>query len=194
MAEQPRDSSMPVIFGHPDDPRKWVKCANIVAGRILDGTYPAGEWLPPLERIGDEIGMSDNRVREAFVELLTKGPVTHVARRGYYAGNGRPPQGPRPAVWPRQQPPARTPDAGPEGQGGGDYSALLTQKYLTVREIATMPRVGEMTVHRMVKNGDFEGAIQIVRSYRISESGIEGYLKGRAIGGQQIAAGAADAG
>jgi excisionase family DNA binding protein len=194
MTEQPRNGSVSITFGHPDETRMWVRCANIVAARILDGTYPAGEWMPPLEWIGAEFGMGSRRVREAFAELCAKGLVTHVRNRGYYAGNGSPPKGPKTAVRPRQQRPTRTPDDGPERQAGGNYSILLTQSYLTIREIAVMVRLGEVTVYRMVKNGHFEGAIKIGRSYRIPESSVEGYLKGRTIERQQIAAGTADAG
>jgi excisionase family DNA binding protein len=174
MAEQPRDGSVPVTFGPPDDPRKWVRCANIIAERLHDGTYPAGEWMPAMARIGIELGASARPVKEAFEELRAKGLIAYADGPGfYYAGNGSQPRKQRS----NQTHYSRAPHSGPERQPGGGPSDLLEQKFITVQEFASMFRMGESTVRRLIENDDIKRAIKIGRSYRIPEASVEAYLR-----------------
>ncbi|WP_028281224.1 helix-turn-helix domain-containing protein [Arthrobacter sp. H5] len=52
----------------------------------------------------------------------------------------------------------------------------MTTNFLTVSEIAARMRVSKMTVYRLVKSGALKG-IRFGRSYRVSETAVEQYLK-----------------
>jgi excisionase family DNA binding protein len=49
------------------------------------------------------------------------------------------------------------------------------QRLLTVREVADVMRVSNMTVYRLIKTGHLP-ATRVGRGYRIWESTVEGYL------------------
>jgi excisionase family DNA binding protein len=51
---------------------------------------------------------------------------------------------------------------------------------LTVGEVATLMRVSNMTVYRMIKAGQL-GAIRVGKNYRIRRSDVERYLTDRAV-------------
>ena len=51
---------------------------------------------------------------------------------------------------------------------------------LTVGEVATLMRVSNMTVYRMIKSGQL-GAIRVGKNYRIRRSDVERYLSERAV-------------
>ena len=51
---------------------------------------------------------------------------------------------------------------------------------LTVGEVATLMRVSNMTVYRMIKSGQL-GAIRVGKNYRIRRSDVERYLTDRAV-------------
>ena len=164
MAEQPPGSPPPLTFGHPDDPREWVRPANIISARIHHGTYPAGDWLPSIPRISDEFGLTRNRAIEALEELRAKGLISKAEKIGYYTGNGSPPRHQR-----RNHPPAaRTPPTGLEG---------IAPAFFTITEIAAALRVSKMTVRRAIENGDIKNVTRIGRSYRIPHDSAAAYLK-----------------
>ena len=51
---------------------------------------------------------------------------------------------------------------------------------LTVGEVATLMRVSNLTVYRMIKSGQL-GAIRVGKNYRIRRSDVERYLSERAV-------------
>jgi excisionase family DNA binding protein len=51
---------------------------------------------------------------------------------------------------------------------------------LTVGEVATLMRVSNMTVYRMIKSGQL-AAIRVGKNYRIRRSDVERYLTDRAV-------------
>ena len=51
---------------------------------------------------------------------------------------------------------------------------------LTVGEVATLMRVSNMTVYRMIKSGQL-AAIRVGKNYRIRRSDVERYLSERAV-------------
>lgn len=55
-------------------------------------------------------------------------------------------------------------------------SALSDMRFLTVAEVASMMRVSNMTVYRMVHSGDLP-AIRFGRSFRIPESAVLAVLQ-----------------
>ncbi|RLV50483.1 helix-turn-helix domain-containing protein [Nocardioides mangrovicus] len=56
----------------------------------------------------------------------------------------------------------------------GDISEV---KFLTVAEVAAVMRVSKMTVYRLVHNGELP-AVRVGRSFRVSETDVNEYLKG----------------
>lgn len=53
---------------------------------------------------------------------------------------------------------------------------VAEEKFLTVREVSTSLRVSRMTVYRLVHGGEL-AAVQVGRSYRVSESAVNAYLE-----------------
>lgn len=51
---------------------------------------------------------------------------------------------------------------------------------LTVGEVAAVMRVSNMTVYRLIKDGEL-AAIRVGKNYRIRESDVERYLSERAV-------------
>lgn len=58
-------------------------------------------------------------------------------------------------------------------------SALKKQKFLTVAEVAAIARVSNMTIYRLVRNGELE-SIRIGRSFRIPEEAAAKLISGGA--------------
>ncbi|GGF45348.1 hypothetical protein GCM10011519_19050 [Marmoricola endophyticus] len=56
----------------------------------------------------------------------------------------------------------------------GDISEV---KFLTVAEVASVMRVSKMTVYRLLHSGELP-AVRVGRSFRVSESDVNEYLKG----------------
>lgn len=56
----------------------------------------------------------------------------------------------------------------------------LDEPLLTVGEVATLMRVSNMTVYRLIKAGQL-AAIRVGKNYRIRRSDIQRYLTGRAV-------------
>lgn len=50
-----------------------------------------------------------------------------------------------------------------------------TYKFLTVREVATLMRVSNMTVYRLIKSGSLK-AVQVGNRYRVKEEDVHQYL------------------
>jgi excisionase family DNA binding protein len=51
-------------------------------------------------------------------------------------------------------------------------------RFLTVAEVATMLRVSNMTVYRLINAGELP-AVRVGKSYRLREDDIDKYLAGR---------------
>ncbi len=66
--------------------------------------------------------------------------------------------------------------ATPSGSSGGDNSFM--GRFLTVGEVARHLRVSNMTVYRLVKQGQL-AAVRVGRGYRIREDDVRKYLEQR---------------
>ncbi|HET8525965.1 MAG TPA: helix-turn-helix domain-containing protein [Actinomycetota bacterium] len=53
-------------------------------------------------------------------------------------------------------------------------------RLLTVAEVAATMRVSNMTVYRLIKNGDLP-ALRVGKNYRIRESDVDAYLSERSV-------------
>jgi excisionase family DNA binding protein len=58
--------------------------------------------------------------------------------------------------------------------------ALPRADLMTVREVAQMMRVSNMTVYRMIKGGEL-GAVRIGKNYRIRKNDVLAYLMRRSV-------------
>jgi excisionase family DNA binding protein len=56
-------------------------------------------------------------------------------------------------------------------------AAPTDQRFLIVREVASIMRVSNMTVYRLIHSGELE-ALRIGRSFRITEAAVNDYLRG----------------
>ena len=61
-----------------------------------------------------------------------------------------------------------------------DAHALAPGGLQTVAEVAARMRVSNMTVYRLIKNGELP-AVRIGKNYRIRESDVERYLDDRSV-------------
>jgi excisionase family DNA binding protein len=68
---------------------------------------------------------------------------------------------------------ARRTQTGWVGRQAGD-------RLLTVAEVAETMRVSNMTVYRLIKNGDLP-ALRVGKNYRIRESDVNAYLSDRSV-------------
>jgi excisionase family DNA binding protein len=68
---------------------------------------------------------------------------------------------------------ARRTQTGWVGRQAGD-------RLLTVAEVAETMRVSNMTVYRLIKNGDLP-ALRVGKNYRIRESDVDAYLWDRSV-------------
>ena len=53
-------------------------------------------------------------------------------------------------------------------------------RLLTVMEVASLMRVSNMTVYRLIKGGNL-AALRVGKNYRIRESDVDAYLDGRTV-------------
>lgn len=58
----------------------------------------------------------------------------------------------------------------------------IGESLLTVDEVASLMRVSNMTVYRLIKSAQLP-ALKVGKNYRIRESDVEQYLTDRAVGG-----------
>lgn len=58
---------------------------------------------------------------------------------------------------------------------------VLSERLLTVSEVASAMRVSNMTVYRLIKAGQI-GAIRVGKNYRIRTSEVDRYLRDRIVG------------
>jgi excisionase family DNA binding protein len=49
-------------------------------------------------------------------------------------------------------------------------------KYMKVGEIALILRISKMTVYRLIRDGEFDGAIRIGSGFRVPEMSVQTYL------------------
>ena len=68
---------------------------------------------------------------------------------------------------------ARRTQTGWVGRQAGD-------RLLTVAEVAATMRVSNMTVYRLIKNGDMP-ALRVGKNYRIRETDVDAYLSERSV-------------
>jgi excisionase family DNA binding protein len=57
---------------------------------------------------------------------------------------------------------------------------FVGDRLLTVGEVAATMRVSNMTVYRLIKNGDLP-ALRVGKNYRIRESDVDVYLSDRSV-------------
>ncbi|HVE92833.1 MAG TPA: helix-turn-helix domain-containing protein [Actinomycetota bacterium] len=57
---------------------------------------------------------------------------------------------------------------------------VLGERLLTVSEVASVMRVSNMTVYRLIKGGHLS-AIRVGKNYRIRESEVDRYLRDRIV-------------
>ena len=62
----------------------------------------------------------------------------------------------------------------------GKRRPFVGDRLLTVGEVAATMRVSNMTVYRLIKNGDLP-AIRVGKNYRFRESDMNTYLSGRSV-------------
>jgi excisionase family DNA binding protein len=62
----------------------------------------------------------------------------------------------------------------------GQPQAFVTGGLLTVSEVAAAMRVSNMTVYRLIKNGDLP-ALRVGKNYRIREADVVRYLSDRSV-------------
>jgi len=62
----------------------------------------------------------------------------------------------------------------------GKRRPFVGDRLLTVGEVAATIRVSNMTVYRLIKNGDLP-AIRVGKNYRFRESDMNTYLSGRSV-------------
>lgn len=68
-----------------EDPRLHVRIRERLAARISDGTYPAGEHMPPSPRLAAEFGVSVDTIQRAMWSLDADGLVRRIPGLGYYS-------------------------------------------------------------------------------------------------------------
>lgn len=69
---------------------EYQQLAQILRGRIADGTYPAGGKIPSLLVLQGEFGLSSMTVRRAVRELAGEGLLRVVPGRGTFVTRARP--------------------------------------------------------------------------------------------------------
>lgn len=67
-------------------------------------------------------------------------------------------------------------------RSGGWTGRQSGDRLLTVAEVAATMRISNMTVYRLIKNGDLP-AIRVGKNYRIRESDMNRYLDDRQVEG-----------
>lgn len=152
----------------PDD-RKT--CAEEITIRVKDGTYPPGEWLPSLQKIADDLGVSRGTVERTLPVLAAEGVITHVKGSGYHPGE-------RPDHVPRRRRRTAAQRRYESGRSEVEISALLNDPYVTVIDVAKFLRVSKMTVYRAAKAGRIPGVVRITeRTIRLPSEGVRVFLR-----------------
>ena len=64
--------------------------------------------------------------------------------------------------------------------GVTEQRAFTTGRLFTVAEVASVMRVSNMTVYRMIRSGELP-ALRVGKGYRIFESDLERFLEGRSV-------------
>jgi excisionase family DNA binding protein len=62
----------------------------------------------------------------------------------------------------------------------GKRRPFVGDRLLTVAEVAATMRVSNMTVYRLIKDGDLP-ALRVGKNYRIRESDVDAYLSDRSV-------------
>ena len=62
----------------------------------------------------------------------------------------------------------------------GDPQTFVTGGLLTVAEVANAMRVSNMTVYRLIKNGELP-AVRVGKNYRLRETDLERFLEERSV-------------
>jgi excisionase family DNA binding protein len=62
----------------------------------------------------------------------------------------------------------------------GDAQAFVAGRLLTVSEVAAAMRVSNMTVYRLIKQGEL-GAVRVGKNYRIRETDLARFLRERSV-------------
>lgn len=68
----------------------WRQVADVIRGRVADGTYPAGKRLPPVKGLAAEHEVGESTVKKALAALKVDGVVDSAAGVAWYVpeGNG----------------------------------------------------------------------------------------------------------
>jgi len=74
----------------------YRQLAEVLAGRIEDGTYGAGERIPSVRKLREQFGVSLTTVLEACRVLEDAGLIEARAQSGHYVRAGGPPRRPEP--------------------------------------------------------------------------------------------------
>jgi GntR family transcriptional regulator len=73
----------------------YQQIAEVIAGRIADGTYARGRRIPPARELAEEFGVSRRTVADALALLQERGLLVGVRGRGTFVAPETP-QGPQP--------------------------------------------------------------------------------------------------
>jgi GntR family transcriptional regulator len=75
---------MTTAGGQPDDPRAYVRLANLLRQQISDGELRAGQPTPSITTLTQEHGIARQTAAKALRVLETEGLVYRVPGLGYY--------------------------------------------------------------------------------------------------------------
>jgi GntR family transcriptional regulator len=70
--------------GVPDDPRAYVRLANLLRQQITDGKLQCGQPTPSITTLTQEHGVARQTAAKALRVLETEGLVYRVPGLGYY--------------------------------------------------------------------------------------------------------------
>jgi excisionase family DNA binding protein len=159
-----------------DDPRPYLHIAANLREKLGDGTFKPGDPVLLDELLRDH-GVSRQTAAKALRVLADEGLLTRYPGLGYRVrGEGGSTPHPAPA------PPRHRHD----GDQGRQFPAMAEQ-YITVPELAARLRISTMIVHRLIHDGDIEGAIRIgAKVIRIPGSSAQAFLERCRINGQHL--------
>lgn len=72
-----------VIEWRPNAP-KWVQVADVLKGRIADGTYPPDTQLPSQHQLVEEFGIAPNTAQKVLTRLREEGVAYSVRGVGTF--------------------------------------------------------------------------------------------------------------
>jgi DNA-binding GntR family transcriptional regulator len=75
---------MTTAGGQPDDPRAYVRLANLLRQQISDGTLGPGQPTPSITTLTQEHGIARQTAAKALRVLEAEGLVYRVPGLGYY--------------------------------------------------------------------------------------------------------------